>query len=123
MKGSSGDANLPFDSPWEDIMDPGTGNRIRSPGRSGCCSLVTGAAAETRLVGDPDFVGQVLLLYFATDGGGNCVVTFDHGVSSEDFTTLTLTIAGQHLFLFGMRIGSNMRWRTRVGAPSVNLLS
>jgi hypothetical protein len=92
-----------------DLGDPGDGVNIETP-QSGYIRLVSGGA-ETRTLDDPQFEGQILDLFFETDGG-DCVVTTDSAVNQTGNNTLTFADAGDHIRLVGGRDGAGAReWR------------
>lgn len=90
------------------IPDPGDGKDIDTS-LSGTCALVT-AGSETRGLPDPSYPGQIIALYFKTDGG-NCVVTADNAVNQAGNTQITFDDAGDYIALIGIEVGSNLRWR------------
>ena len=76
--------------------------------------IVTGAGAETRLLTDPIFEGQVLDLIFETDLG-DCVITADSAVNQTGNTIMTFADGGDHLRLIGARDGAgDFEWRVIV---------
>lgn len=98
-------------APWE-IPDPGHGGRI-DISRSGVVCLKT-AAAETRTLPIPNYVGQRLLLVFEKDGG-DCVVTVtdgtaNRGINVEADNTLTFADEGESIELVGIRVDGAYRW-------------
>jgi hypothetical protein len=91
-----------------DLTDPGDAGAISVQG-PGYVNLVS-AAAETRTVAAPQFVGQLLQLNFQTDGG-DCVVTISTAVNQTGNNTLTFADAGDHILLQAGQSGANLRWR------------
>ena len=92
-----------------DLGDPGDGVNIETP-QSGYILLVTGGA-ETRTLDDPQFEGQILDLFFETDGG-NCVITADSAINQNADTIMTFNDGGDHVRLLGGRAGGGAReWR------------
>ena len=96
------------DSLTESITDPGDAGAI-PVSVSGSCPLVT-TGAETRTLSDPDFEGEVLALSMRTDGG-DCVVTASNAINQTGNTTITFDDAGDTIVLYGIYVGSNLRWR------------
>tara|TARA_R110000824_G_scaffold106600_2_gene251907 strand:+ start:430 stop:813 length:384 start_codon:yes stop_codon:yes gene_type:complete len=91
------------------LGDPGNGGRIGPAGES-YVYLVTGGA-ETRKLTDPIYAGQILDLFFETDGG-NCVITADSAINQAGNTIMTLADAGDHIRLIGGRDGAgDKEWR------------
>ena len=101
------------------LADPGEAGHIAAVTES-YVLLVTSLAGpgETRTLGDPLYEGQVLDLFFETDGG-DCVITADSPVNQAGNNTLTFADAGDHLRLVGGRAGGGEReWRVRAdGTP------
>lgn len=93
----------------ENLGDPGDAGNILAH-RSGYIWFVT-AAAETRTLDDPVFVGQRLELFFETDAGDN-VVTADSAINQAGNTIMTFADAGDHIELVGGRDGAgDFEWR------------
>lgn len=91
------------------LGDPGDAGNILTH-QSGYVLLVTGGA-ETRTLDDPQWEGQILDLFFETDGG-DAVVTADSAVNQTGNNTLTFADAGDHLRLVGARDGAGgYEWR------------
>jgi predicted RecA/RadA family phage recombinase len=90
------------------IADPGASGAIPVT-RSGYVPLVT-AAAETRTLAAPTFIGQELLIYMKTDGG-DCVVTCATTVNEAGNNTITFDNTGEAFFARAVEEGSNLRWR------------
>ena len=92
-----------------DLGDPGDVGNIETP-QSGFVKLVTGGA-ETRTLDDPQFLGQILDLFFETDGG-DCVITADSAINQTGNTSMTFADAGDHIRLVGGRDGAGaFEWR------------
>ena len=89
------------------IADPGSAGSIPVTA-SGHCDIVT-AAAETRTLAAPSFVGQQLLLSMKTDGG-NCVITCATTVNQTGNNTITMDDAGDAVLLLAKANGANKRW-------------
>lgn len=86
------------------ISDPGNAGAIRAT-TSGTCLLIVGAAPETRTVGVPSFVGQVLVCCIDVTGGGTCSITpYGHAA-------VTLAHAGDTAILRAVRSGGVNVWR------------
>lgn len=91
------------------LGDPGDGVNIETP-QTGFINLVTGGP-ETRTLDDPQFEGQVLDLFFETDGG-DCVITADSAINQNGDTIMTFSDIGEHIRLLGGRAGGGAReWR------------
>lgn len=90
------------------VLDPGASKAIPVD-CSGTVSLVT-AAAETRTLAAPTFVGQELVLNFKTDGG-DCVVTCATTVNAAGNNTVTFSAAGASVHLRAVEVGTNLRWK------------
>ncbi len=86
--------------------DPGTLGAIPVD-RSTYVNLVTGASGQTRTVADPTRVGVRLTLYFLTDGGGDCVVTFTSPVNAAGNNTLTFDTATEVVHLESVKDGAS----------------
>lgn len=92
------------------IDDPGDAGTI--PGnQSGYVRLVT-AGAETRTQADPSFFGQILDLFFETDGG-DCVVTASSPINQTGNTIMTFSDVGEHIRLCGHQNATD-GWEWRV---------
>ncbi len=90
------------------IADPGASGAI-SVVQSGSVSIVS-AAAETRTVADPTFVGQVLSIGFKTDGG-KVTLTSASPVNQTGNNTLAFADVGDHLMLIASADGADIEWR------------
>jgi hypothetical protein len=80
------------------IDDPGDAGAI-SVNQPGYVQLVT-TGAETRTLADPSYIGQVIDLFFYTDGGA-CVITAASPINQTGNTTMTFEDVGDHLQLKG----------------------
>jgi predicted RecA/RadA family phage recombinase len=89
------------------IADPGNAGAIPVTA-SGHVDIVT-AAAETRTLAAPSFVGQELILSLKTDGG-DCVITVATTVNQTGNNTITLNDAGDAVLLVAKANGTNKRW-------------
>jgi len=90
-----------------EIDDPGAAGAIPVTD-SGHVDIVT-AAAETRTLAAPTYVGQLLLISLKTDGG-DCVITCATTVNQTGNNTITLGDAGDAILLIGKANGANNRW-------------
>ena len=90
-----------------EIADPGAAGAIPVTD-SGHVDLVT-AAAETRTLAAPTYVGQLLLVSLKTDGG-DCVITCATTVNQTGNNTITLGDAGDAILLVAKANGANKRW-------------
>jgi predicted RecA/RadA family phage recombinase len=90
-----------------ELVDPGAAGAIPVTD-SGHCDLVT-AAAETRTLAAPTYLGQALLISLKTDGG-NCVITCATTVNQTGNNTITLDDAGDAVLLVAKASGANKRW-------------
>jgi predicted RecA/RadA family phage recombinase len=89
------------------IADPGTAGAIPVTD-SGYVDIIT-AAAETRTLAAPTYVGQMLLVSLKTDGG-DCVITCATTVNQTGNNTITLNDAGDAVLLVAKTSGANKRW-------------
>ncbi|MFA6134566.1 MAG: DUF2190 family protein [Phycisphaerae bacterium] len=89
------------------IADPGNAGAIPVTA-SGHVDIVT-AAAETRTLAAPSFVGQELILSMKTDGG-DCVITVATTINQTGNNTITLNDAGDAVLLVAKASGTNKRW-------------
>lgn len=96
---------------WDDISDPGDTNTITTD-LPGYCDLTTSGGAETRALGDPTFIGQILDLFFIADGG-DCVVTAASPINQTGNTQMTFADGGDHLRLVG-HYNATDGWEWRV---------
>lgn len=99
------------------IADPGDAGAIPVT-TNGVCNM-TSAAAETRTLADPTFIGQQLTLCCDTYVG-NIVVTAASAVDSAAHTVMTFGAAGRCVTLVGVTVGGSRKWRL-VGADGVVL--
>lgn len=99
----------------EAIADPGNAGAI-AVSRSGYCLIVT-AAAETRTLARPTFVGQTLDLIMKTDGGDG-VITVTGTINATGNNTITLNDTGDHVRLVGSQSGTTLQWRVVVNDGS-----
>lgn len=100
--------NRSTDMSFADITDPGNAGAI-SVASSGSVSLVS-AGAETRTLAAPIFNGQIIVLYFQTDGG-DCVVTVASAFNQTGNTVITLNDAGDSVSLIAVHNGTTLAWR------------
>lgn len=94
---SVGEAKLTFNAKGlgvnnlDVVADPGDGQTIVAPAWGFRVNLVS-AGAETRVMGAPNFIGQVCILFFQTDGG-NITMTnsegWQDGTTGNDVATFT----------------------------------
>jgi hypothetical protein len=89
------------------IADPGNAGAIPVTA-SGHVDIVT-AAAETRTLAAPSFVGQELLVSMKTDGG-DCVIAVATTINQTGNNRITLNDAGDAILLAAKANGSNIRW-------------
>ena len=89
------------------VADPGASGAIPVTA-SGHVDLVT-AAAETRTLAAPTFLGQQLLIGLKTDGG-DCVITCATTVNQTGNNTITLDDAGDAILLVAKANGTDKRW-------------
>jgi len=96
------------------LADPGASGTIKTDTRfSSHCQIVT-AAAESRALADPAFVGQQLTLSMKTDGG-DATVTADSAINSSGDTICTFAAIGELLKLESVEDGDdNLEWRVIV---------
>jgi len=106
------DVNVVGIEPLE-IADVAEGLYFGTGARTGYIHLVTGAGAATRKLVDPEFFGQVLDLFFYTDGGGDCAVTADSPINQNADTIMTFSDVGEHIRLVG-QWNSTDGWEWRV---------
>lgn len=78
--------------------DPGDGGAIDVTGST--FTEITTAAAETRTLGDPRYVGQEIVIVFIADGG-DCVITAASPVNQAGNNTLTFSDVGELVQLVG----------------------
>lgn len=97
------------------LVDPGDAGQLPID-RSGHVPVVT-AAAETRTVAAPSFIGQELLIYMKTDAG-DCVITFAAAYNELGTTIYTLSEVGQFIKLSAVESGSAIVWRSVAQAGS-----
>lgn len=90
------------------IADPGNGGAI-SVATSGVCNLTT-AAAETRTLAAPSFIGQRIGLSSNVDAG-DCVITVSAAFNQDGDTIITLNDAGDYVELVAVNIAGALRWR------------
>lgn len=89
------------------IADVATGEAIPVT-NSGSIAIVT-AAAETRTLAAPSFLGQMLSISLKTDGG-DCVITCATTVNQTGNNTITLADAGDCVVLVAKQNGDDLRW-------------
>lgn len=100
------------------ITDPGNAGAISNVA-SGYVPIVT-AAAETRTLDLPSFVGQELLIYMKTDMG-NGVLTVTGAVNEAGNNTVTFSNTGETIRLIGVEQGAGLVWRAAVADPATIL--
>lgn len=89
------------------IADPGNAGAI-PVSDSGHVEIVT-AAAETRTLAAPTYLGQLLLVSLKTDGG-DCVIAVATLINQTGNNRLTLNDAGDAVLLAAKSSGANIRW-------------
>lgn len=92
------------------ITDPGDAGAIPVT-RSGVCPITT-AAAETRTLAIPAFIGQRLTLVCDVYAVGDAVITVAAAVNQTGNNTITLNTAGDTIELVGVQVGGALVWRT-----------
>ena len=90
------------------VADSGDAGAI-SVATDGVCAL-TSAAAETRTLAIPTFIGQRLALICDVHAG-NIVVTSAQAVNQAGNTVMTFGAAADMIELAAMRVGGALRWR------------
>ena len=93
------------------IVDPGDTGAIPVT-RSGVCPITT-AAAETRTLAIPAFIGQRIALSCDVFVG-NAVITVGAAINQAGNTVITLDTAGDFVELEGVQVGGVLVWRTVV---------
>ncbi len=99
------------------VADPGASGAI-SVGLSGVCELVS-AAAETRTLAAPSYLGQWFILSFKTDGG-TITLTCATGMNVTANNTITFDTAGEMVMLMAIRSGADLRWRALSNLPEAD---
>jgi hypothetical protein len=95
------------------LTDPGNAGAIPVTHSGNLPIVTTAPAGETRTLAAPSFIGQELTLYMKTDGG-DCVVTCATGMNVAGDTHMTFNAAGESIYLRGVEVGANLRWRCSV---------
>jgi hypothetical protein len=121
----AGDHRQPFMSGLAIYKDPGDGGTI-APVESSNCAMTT-AAAETRVLADPVFLGQLLYLTMKEYAVGDAVVTAsnDLGVSHSAGTVkkiMTFAYDDDHALLMGVYVKDELVWRLindDTGVPAI----
>jgi hypothetical protein len=90
------------------IVDPGVAGAI-SVTRTGVC-LVTTAAAETRTLAIPSFIGQSITLTCDVYDG-DAVVTVAAAINQDGNTVITLNTAGDTVALRAVQVAGALVWR------------
>ena len=90
------------------IADPGDGAAIPVTS-SGSCAITT-AGAETRTMAIPTRIGQMITLYFKTDGG-DAVITVAAAINVAGNTIITMADANDSITLLGAQSGGGLVWR------------
>ena len=96
-----------------EIADPGHAGAIPVDQGSGVCPITT-AAAETRTLAIPKFIGQRLGLICKTYAVGDAVITVASAINQTGNNTITLNTAGDYVELVGVKIASVLAWRVVV---------
>ena len=89
------------------IPDPGNAGAISNE-YSGVCVMTT-AAAETRTLAIPSYVGQRLTLVLDVDGG-DAVVTVAAAFNPAGHTIITFNTAGDCVTLIGVTLAGALVW-------------
>lgn len=105
--------NWPFRMAEDNVLamaDPGDAGRIKPTGYGQVCALVS-AAAETRTLADPIFVGQRFTLAMVEDGG-DVTVTADSPVNQTGNNTLVFGDVKDAVDFFAVPDGDGgFEWR------------
>lgn len=96
-----------FGATTQSVTDPGASGAIPVTA-NGVCNITT-AAAETRTLAIPSFVGQQLVIAMDTDGG-DCVITVASPFNQTGNNTITLNDAGDVVTLVGRTQGGTRKW-------------
>lgn len=104
---SSGDTWAPVDA---NSRSTSSTNASAIPVRYSGSVNVTTAGAETRTLAIPSYVGQMLSLFFQTDGG-DCVVTAATAINAAGNTIITLNDANDSITLRAVHTGAALAWR------------
>lgn len=101
----------PFDNHSDaiQIVDPGDAGAIVADRNPMYVPLVS-AAAETRTLARPTKVGDIVILFFKTDGG-DITLTVTGGFNEAADTTLTFANAGEFAMFVSCYDGTNYLWR------------
>lgn len=93
---------------------------IADPGNAGAIDVrfssfvkLVSAAAETRTLAVPKFVGQEVTLYMDTDGG-DIVITASQAINAAGNTIMTFDTARDNITLKGVTVGGALRWEVFV---------
>ena len=90
---------------WTLIMDPGDGGAIPLQ-EAGLCSMTSGGSGQTRTLAAPNEVGNLLILNFQTDGGGDVVVTVADSINGAGATIITFADEGDSVMLIALPRGA-----------------
>lgn len=92
-------------------------NKITDPGPAGAIPVKAGgyvaletAAAETRTLADPSFVGQELLI-FGDDIDTSCTITVATAFDDTPYNTIAVTAKGEGIKLIAVSIDGDPVWR------------
>jgi hypothetical protein len=91
------------------MLDPGASGTITVRQTMKVSAIVT-AAAETRTLSAPDFVGMFHTMYLRTDGG-TCTITVTNGYDQAGNTTLTFSDVGDYALLTSINDNGTLRWQ------------
>lgn len=97
------------------VADPGDAGTITPPtsGADFSCTLTSGTAGETRVLGTPARLGQRALVILGTDGGGAVTMTnasgWQDGGTSDDVATFG--DAGDAVLFEALGTGAATDWR------------
>jgi len=92
------------------IADPGDGEAIVVT-TGGYVPLVSAGAGETRTLAAPAFIGQQMVIYMKTDGGGDVVITVATTVNETGNNTITFANPGEACHLIAVEEDATLRWR------------
>ena len=93
-----------------EIKDPGNAGTFQLPSHHHAACALTSAGSETRVLGSPQFFGQMITASFDADGG-NLVLTAAATVNQTGNNTLTFADAGEEITLRGVIKAGALLWR------------
>jgi hypothetical protein len=102
------------------IADPGDAGAI-CVNLAGSCNLTSVTGNETRTLAAPAYLGQIVSLNYAVDGGTQITVTSATVINVANNTTMLFEVVGDFITLIAGMEGTTLMWRVLSNPESLTL--